>query len=132
MTINDFVAYLREGNPATIGVRKITGIDPTIVTVADYFSHRKFVRYGIMMCGTVMAAIVILELDAYKVSSNLLDRIRNGEPAGAVLDGLARRCYASYHNGSIQSGATLYWQEHIIGKAQEVFTREFIGLMDIS
>ena len=56
MNRDDFLAHLRAGNSATLGVKQVTGIMPFIVTLASYDEEHYYQRWGVMMSGDLFAA----------------------------------------------------------------------------
>jgi acyl-[acyl carrier protein]--UDP-N-acetylglucosamine O-acyltransferase len=123
MNRDQFIEHIRSGQPATVAVREITGHTPEIVTIADLEDTHSYVRYGIMMAGTAMVALVILQLDVRKVPDHLLARIREGEPAGLVLDGMRRQTFTTPYPQAIRAGALLIRHGRTIGRADEIFTQ---------
>ena len=123
MNRDEFIEHIRSGQPATLAVAEITGHTPEIVTVADLEDDYQYVRYGIMMAGKDMVALVILQLDVPKIPADLLARIRDGEPAGLVLDGMRWQTFTIPYPQAIRAGALLYRQGRTIGRADEIFTQ---------
>ncbi len=130
MTREEFVRGLRNGMPATRLVRMATGYNPDITTIADYDSPDAYIRRGIMMAGPYMVAVVALALSPHLVPQPLLDRIRKGEPAGQVLEGMRRDGTADLAQHAITATALLFWQGSLVGSATEVFTSSLIGWLD--
>jgi hypothetical protein len=118
----DFIQHLEDGLPATIGVREITGRVPQIVTIAEGDDGIFYTRYGIMMAGPVMAALVILQVKIDEIPERYLKRIKNGEPFGKVLEGMKRIGFVLDYGTSIKCSARLDWEGVIVGQADEIFT----------
>jgi hypothetical protein len=123
---NNFIAQLRDGRSATLAVQEITGVMPEIVTIASHDDPVMYIRYGVMMAGPMMAAITILKLDQHSIPSELMERIKNGEPCGGVLGELSRRCAVIEHGIAVHAMASLAWYGTFIGNAQEVFTESLL------
>jgi hypothetical protein len=122
----EFMAHLRAGRPATEAVRQITGVTPEIVTIASFDQKDLYVRYGVMMAGPLMAAIVILRLYPETIPEDLMDRIKAGEACGAVLTDMTRRGRASGHGMAVRSIGSLVWNGKCVGSAIEVFTESLL------
>lgn len=130
MNRDQFTRHLQDGKPATEAVRLVTGHEPEVVTLADYLDNSgHYHRYGIMMAGPVMAALVVLWLDASQVPRQALDRVVAGEPLGAVIPGLERKGYITPYPVAVQSGAYLFSNGTQIGYAEEIFTASLFTLM---
>lgn len=124
MNRSEFIEHLRSGQPATIAVQEITGHKPEVVTIADLDDETHYTRYGIMIAGKDMVALVILQLYGAKVPAHLLARIREGEPAGLVLDGMERQAtFTTDYPQAIRAGALLSRYGRAIGRADEIFTQ---------
>jgi acyl-[acyl carrier protein]--UDP-N-acetylglucosamine O-acyltransferase len=123
MNRDEFIEHIRSGQPATFAVAEITGHTPEVVTIADLEDEHQYVRYGVMMAGTAMVALVILQLDVRKIPAHLLARIREGEPAGLVLDGMRRQTFTTAYPQAIRAGALLTRHGRGIGRADEIFTQ---------
>lgn len=122
MNREEFMEHLRAGRPATVAVKEITGIRPRIVTIADLENELTYKRYGVMMAGKKMVAIVVLELTVKQVPAAFLDRVKEGEPAGLVFAGMKRENFAYEYPRAIRAWALLFWSERCIGRADEIFT----------
>lgn len=127
MNRDEFIEHLRAGKSATEAVRKITGEDPYIVTIASIEDDTDYTRYGVMMAGSLMAALVILRIYIPAIPPSLLDRIRTGEPCGDVLSGIRRFGSVIPYPGAIQARGRLHWagpdeKPRPVGMAQEIFT----------
>lgn len=122
MTRDEFMTHIRSGRPATEAVFNITGLNPYIITIADTEDRSQYTRYGIMMAGNAMAALVVLSLDTWQIPGALMERIRDGEPAGAVLVGMKRRGWVTPYPRAIRSRAALIYNAGHIGHADEIFT----------
>jgi len=124
MDRDGFLAHLRAGETATSGVEAITGIKPEIVTIASWDILGQYIRKGVMVAGPLMAAIVSIELlaDEDSIEPELMARIKSGEPTGAVLSGMGRRCRVVERGLAIQAFANLIYKGHTIGNCVEVFT----------
>jgi hypothetical protein len=118
----EFIAHLRAGRPATEGVRQITGVVPEIVTIASLDEKDVYIRYGVMMAGPLMAAIVILRLYPETIPEELMTRIKEGESCGAVLTGMERRGRATGRGLAVQAFGSIIWKGKCVGSAIEVFT----------
>ena len=118
----EFIQHLEDGLPATVAVREITGHVPVIVTIAEGDDGIFYTRYGLMMAGPVMAALVVLKLKLSNVPVRYIDRIKAGEPCGKVLEGMERAGYVIDFGRSIKSSARLQWEGAIVGEADEIFT----------
>jgi hypothetical protein len=127
MNRDQFIQHLENGLPATKAVRAITGHTPAIVTIAEGDDGRYYRRYGIMMAGPVMAALVVLEINVLLVPPVSVDRIRAGEPCGLVLKGMIRNGYVQSYGITIRSGARLSWNDEIVGSADEIFTESLFS-----
>jgi hypothetical protein len=118
----DFEKCLRAEILATDLIQGLTNIKPNIVTIAET-EGALYTRFGIMMAGDKMCALVILSIYPYRVGQDNMERIRDGEPAGAVLKGMKRhQGNVKVHAKSIESYATLELDGMEIGIAQEIFT----------
>lgn len=122
MNRKDFIQHLEDGLPATVAVREVTGRIPQVVTIAEGDDGIFYVRYGLMMAGPLMAALVVLKIKTATIPPEYLDRIKNGEPCGGVLEGMARAGYVIDFGRSIKSSARLQWEGAIVGEADEIFT----------
>jgi hypothetical protein len=122
MNRDQFISHLEAGLPATVAVLAITGHRPAITTIADGDDGRYYIRYGIMMAGPVMAALVILSINVALVPRKYVDRIKSGEPCGHVLTGMTRIGYVQSCGLAVRSGARLRWNDTIVGEADEIFT----------
>jgi hypothetical protein len=123
MNRKEFIQHLEDGLPATIAVRAVTGNNPQIVTIAEGDDAGFYTRYGIMMAGPVMAALVILTLKIDEIPDKYLARIRAGEPCGKVLPGMKRMGFVLDYGHSIKCSARLDWNRAIVGQADEIFTK---------
>jgi hypothetical protein len=122
MKRTEFADHLRSGALATDLVQEITGVKPTIVTIAE-MKDDTYTRHGIMMAGNKMCALVILSIRSYRVGMSNMERIRTGEPAGAVLEGMRRlQGKVTVYPKAIKSYADLEFDGQVIGSAQEIFT----------
>ena len=117
-----FIQHLEDGLPATVGVREITGKVPVIVTIAEGDDGIFYTRYGLMMAGPLMAALVVLKLKLSNIPVRYIDRIKGGEPCGKVLEGMDRAGYVIDFGRSIKSSARISWEGAIVGEADEIFT----------
>jgi hypothetical protein len=122
MNRDQFIRHIEDGLPATEAVREITGHAPRIETIAECDDGRYFIRYGIMMAGHQMAALVILNINVILVPREYVDRIKSGEPCGQVLKGMTRIGYVQSCGLAVRSGARLRWNDTIVGEADEIFT----------
>lgn len=127
VTREEFMDYLAAGNPATTAVHVITGHKPFIVTLGEVDDGSFYIRYGVMMAGDIMAALVILKVSICLIPSASLDRIRAGEPAGAVLKGMMRNGFVEEAGVAVRSGAHLVLGDAIIGTADEIFTESLFS-----
>jgi hypothetical protein len=123
MNRDEFIEHIRSGQPATHAVAEITGHTPEVVTIANLEDEDQYIRYGVMMAGKAMVALVILQLYVSKIPADLLARIRNGEPAGLVLDGMRRTTFTTPYPQAIRAGALLHRRGRTIGRADEIFTQ---------
>ncbi len=130
MTREEFIRGLRNGMPATRLVRMATGYHPEIVTLGEHDTEDAYIRRGVMMAGPYMAALVALALSPHLVPKPFLDRIRQGEPAGQVLEGMRRDGSADLTDQAITSTALLTWQGSLVGSASEVFTSSLLGWLE--
>jgi hypothetical protein len=128
MNQEEFIAHIRGGQPVTEAIRKATGHDPYIQAIAATEDGTDYTRYGVMIAGDLLAALVILQLYVPAIPARYLDRIRTGEPCGAVLQGMRRYGSVTPHIGSIQANGRLHWRRKPVGRAQEIFTT---GLCDV-
>jgi hypothetical protein len=127
MKRTEFADHLRSGTLATDLVQEITGVKPTIVTIAE-MEDSIYVRYGVMMADDMMCALVILSIYPYRVGMGNMERIRSGEPAGAVLEGLQRfQGKVTVYPKAIKSYADLEFDDQEIGSAQEIFTESLFS-----
>jgi hypothetical protein len=128
MDRQEFIEHLRDGKPATVAVAKITGHKPQMVTVASHDGKEVYVRYGVMMAGNVMAAIAVLTLYPESIDDELMQRIKDGEPCGAVLKGMKRRGRVVQYGVAIQAIASLIYDGKCVGRAVEVFTESLFNV----
>jgi hypothetical protein len=127
MNRDQFIQHIEDGLPATKAVREITGHAPVISTIAECDDGRYYVRYGIMMAGPIMAALVILSINVVLVPRGHVDRIKSGEPCGQVLNGMTRIGYVQSCGLAVRSGARLRWNDTIVGEADEIFTESLFS-----
>lgn len=129
MNRDQFTRHLQDGKPATEAVRLATGLPPEIVTLADYREGGYYHRFGVMMAGPVMAALVVLRLETCHVPLEVLDQIRGGTPLGTAIGGLERKGFVTPYPAAIRSGAYLFSHGTQIGYAEEIFTASLFTLM---
>jgi hypothetical protein len=125
-----FLEHLRSGEPITKAVQELAGVRPEIMTIAEESNSTRYVRYGLMMTGDMIAALVTLQVDADRIPSHLLAAIKSGEPIGLVLDHMKRigNLVLPFPRGIRTSGA-LWWDGQTIGEAQEIFTVSLLHLL---
>jgi hypothetical protein len=128
MDRQDFIDHLMDGKPATVAVKRITGYKPQIVTIASHDGKDVYVRYGVMMSGPIMAAIVVLTLYPDLIDEELMGRIKMGEPCGSVLKGLKRRGRVVQYGIAVQGMASLIYEGKCVGSAVEVFTESLFNV----
>jgi hypothetical protein len=124
----EFITHLKSGKPATAAVQEITGHKPEIVTIAELDSGNYYMRYGLMMTGGTMAALVILILYPSHISKDDMNRIRSGEPAGAVLVNMQRHQESiKSFSKAVRSTAVMTVRGESVGYVQEIFTESLFN-----
>jgi hypothetical protein len=117
-----FITYLHNGGLATQAVRLVTGQDTEIVTLASLDEEDSYVRYGIMMAGSTMAALIVLQLQPQLVGAEYMTRIKAGEPVGAVVPGMMRKGAVEEFPQAVRASASLWREGILIGYVEEIFT----------
>jgi hypothetical protein len=119
---SSFADYLKSGQSATAAIQAATGIMPNIVTIAELDADI-YIRYGVMMAGDTLVALVTLTIFKVNVRPDWLERIKSGEPAGAVLEGMVRwDTEVEEFDKAIRSSATMAVDDRVVGSVQEIFT----------